>query len=33
MTVIWNDNDYLSERMRDLAEIGDVRYVKDGKRL
>ena len=24
MTVIRNDNDYLSERMRDLAEIGDV---------
>lgn len=24
MTMIWNDNDYLSERMRDWAEIGDV---------
>ena len=24
MTMIWNDNDYLSERMRDLAEIDDV---------
>lgn len=24
MTMIRNDNDYLSERMRDWAEIGDV---------
>jgi hypothetical protein len=24
MTMIWNDNDYLSERIRDLVEIDDV---------
>ena len=24
MNMIWNDNDYLSERMRDLVEIDEV---------